>query len=101
MSEITGSDPGEQIAQEIYASGEASGEKFSVQESVVLQNAINTEVKFEHDMEMCRKNIHEAVKYMRSEASSIRFWAEHAMTQMDILEDLYEQREKSHARRQS
>ena len=43
MSEITGSDPGEQIAQEIYASGEASGETFSVQESVVLQNAINEE----------------------------------------------------------
>jgi hypothetical protein len=52
-------------------------------------------------MEMCRKNIHVAFKTIRSEASSIRFWIEHALSQMDILESLYEQREKSHARRQS
>jgi hypothetical protein len=33
MSEITGSDPGEVVAQEVYASGEVSGERFRVSHS--------------------------------------------------------------------
>lgn len=98
MSEITGSDPGEVIVQEVYAGGDASGERFPVQESIDLQGALNTQIRFEHDMESCRKNIHDAIKTMRAEASSVRFWAEYAMMQIELLERLYEQREKDHAR---